>query len=749
MKNKLICSILIVTMFCFNTQTVLYALNEREYAESIKNIENISINRQSFPDDKFRDYISTNYDKNHDDNLDIEEIKSIDSIYIQFKQIDSLKGIELLPYVKYLYADHNRLSDLDLSSNHALEYVQVANNGLKSIQLPNKERNNTLHYLDVFANALTELDTDNLFALNFIHCDDNYIETLDFSDNPLKDGHGFVAMHNRLKSITLPNNGNEYPFAEFLAEQQENDGFKTYWFYDRLMTNEITTENIILNGQTLYADYRGVPYYLTFNPGKDASGYMEDLEVRYNEEFRLPQNLFVPDSPEKQFAGWKDKKGRIYQENEKVKNLSDRENEKVELTAVWKDVDYTGQTYQVLLHDTRNGKETIEIQEMKFGEKGRISIPTFAQNQKNEYLIGWATELGGSIAYRLDDILFFSNPDELDNGVLNLYAIWQKNHIPHIMARDRLLTVGDEFNSEIAMKDVTAYDEEDGDLTSVIEIIENTVDTSKTGKYHVTYKVTDSQGASSTKTIAVTVLPKTTPINRIPVITATDKIFTVGDEFNNEITLKGVTAYDEEDGDVTESLEVLEHNVDTSTAGTYYITYKATDSQGAFSTKTVNVFVYLILTDINNIPVIDVEDKEINVGDTFDLRKDVTASDKEDGDLTDVIEIIENTVDTSKAGIYHVTYEVTDKDGASSVKTIRVVVKDKEVIPEPVPEEPKKPEYKPEVPQNPEQSERPSERLEAGTPETGDRSDILVWSSLTALAGVILGVISIRRKRKD
>ena len=37
--------------------------------------------------------------------------------------------------------------------------------------------------------------------------------------------------------------------------------------------------------------------------------------------------------------------------------------------------------------------------------------------------------------------------------------------------------------------------------------------------------------------------------------------------------------------------------------------------------------------------------------------------------------IIANDVDTSKAGTYHVTYKVTDKNGASIEKTITVIVK--------------------------------------------------------------------------
>lgn len=76
------------------------------------------------------------------------------------------------------------------------------------------------------------------------------------------------------------------------------------------------------------------------------------------------------------------------------------------------------------------------------------------------------------------------------------------NHVPTIHASDKTITVGDKFDP---LKGVTANDNEDGDLTSKIKVIKNTVDTKKAGTYNVSYKVADSQGASVTKTIKVTV----------------------------------------------------------------------------------------------------------------------------------------------------------------------------------------------------------------------------------------------------
>ena len=54
---------------------------------------------------------------------------------------------------------------------------------------------------------------------------------------------------------------------------------------------------------------------------------------------------------------------------------------------------------------------------------------------------------------------------------------------------------------------------------------------------------------------------------------------------------------------------------------------------------------------MNEAPIITATDKTITVGDTFDPKADVTASDKEDGDITANLEVVKNEVDTTKAGV--------------------------------------------------------------------------------------------------
>ena len=291
------------------------------------------------------------------------------------------------------------------------------------------------------------------------------------------------------------------------------------------------------------------------------------------------------------------------------------------------------------------------------------------------------------------------------------------NAAPIIEAEDKTLTVGDAFDP---MADVTATDAEDGNLTDKIEILNNEVDTTKPGKYEVTYKVTDSKGASYTKTITVTVNPKMEVLNAIPTIKAEDKTLTVGDTFDPKAD---VTAEDVEDGNLTDKIEVLKNEVDTTKAGKYEVTYKVTDSKGASRTKTITVTVNPKIEPLNEAPTIDVTDKEITVGDKFDPKDGVTAKDKEDGNLTDKIEILKNTVDPSKPGVYEVTYKVTDSKGASCTKTIKVTVKEKAPAPS-----------------------KDNNKTTTVAPKTGDSTNVSAVIALLAVSGIAL--LALLKKKK-
>ena len=90
------------------------------------------------------------------------------------------------------------------------------------------------------------------------------------------------------------------------------------------------------------------------------------------------------------------------------------------------------------------------------------------------------------------------------------------------------------------------------------------------------------------------------------------------------------------------------------------------------------VYGYVTAAEINvanNQPVINASDKTISEGSDFDPLEGVTASDVENGNLTNKI-TYDSDVKTDKVGTYHVTYTVVDNSNFHASKTITVKVID-------------------------------------------------------------------------
>lgn len=117
----------------------------------------------------------------------------------------------------------------------------------------------------------------------------------------------------------------------------------------------------------------------------------------------------------------------------------------------------------------------------------------------------------------------------------------------------------------------------------------------------------------------VEVLPKMIPLNHVPTITAKDITLTAGDKFNDTIALKGVTATDKEDGDITKDIKVIKNTVDTSKAGTYKVSYQVTDSQGASVTKTIKAAVKAKLVTPDKENSTGITDSAVKTGDQTNL----------------------------------------------------------------------------------------------------------------------------------
>ncbi|WP_159458139.1 MULTISPECIES: immunoglobulin-like domain-containing protein [Listeria] len=214
----------------------------------------------------------------------------------------------------------------------------------------------------------------------------------------------------------------------------------------------------------------------------------------------------------------------------------------------------------------------------------------------------------------------------------------------------------DEFDP---MSTIQATDKEDGNLTNQVKVTSNSVEKGVPGTYKVSYEVTDSDGNKALFDRSVTV-------TEAPEITG-EKVTRLNpnDEFDPMSTIQ---ATDKEDGEMTDQIKVTSNTINKAASGTYEVSYEVTDSDGNKTTFTRTVIV-------TEAPVMTGE-KEIrlNPTDTFDPMKDIQATDKEDGDVTEQIRVVNNEVQQGNPGTYEVTYEVSDSDGNKTTFDRTVIV---------------------------------------------------------------------------
>ncbi len=301
---------------------------------------------------------------------------------------------------------------------------------------------------------------------------------------------------------------------------------------------------------------------------------------------------------------------------------------------------------------------------------------------------------------------------------------------------DNAMTVA--IGSIFADPRATVFDKEDGDITAKL-VASGTVNTAVLGTYTITYNATDSKNLAAfekTRTVKVTSscsdgldndqdgtidYPEDAGCdnsnddseNDRPVITLLgDVVMSI--VLGSSYTEPSATVADKEDGVITQKL-VTAGSVNTSVAGTYTITYNATDSQNLSAiekTRTVTVTTPGCtvncgggstppvcsdggdndgdaLADYPRDPGCDSpqDNDERDIGPTLTLLganpmtvtlgtaftdPGATARDPEEGDITARI-VVTGTVNTSTLGAYTLTYNVSDSQNHAATPVSRVV----------------------------------------------------------------------------
>ena len=298
------------------------------------------------------------------------------------------------------------------------------------------------------------------------------------------------------------------------------------------------------------------------------------------------------------------------------------------------------------------------------------------------------------------------------------------------------LTVGEteyvKLRSEYdLMSSVNASDQEDGDITNKVVINSNNFTTNKTGDYKVSYTVTDSDGNIATSEKTIVVYSDSEYLSDIDwdsartdygqvrkdlasggakiklSVNGEEKVFDkgIGTHANSEIvynlegknyeyfeTYVGIDRNIAQQNNSSVIFKVYADDVEVYNSG---IMKWADDAklvriplEGVSELKIVadnagngNASDHASFGDakfliLNAAPTLSIpKSVSTKVGYPIELNEEYSASDAEDGDLTNNIEVA-GEVNFNKAGKYELTYKVTDSDGNTTTKTRTIAVVD-------------------------------------------------------------------------
>lgn len=263
-----------------------------------------------------------------------------------------------------------------------------------------------------------------------------------------------------------------------------------------------------------------------------------------------------------------------------------------------------------------------------------------------------------------------------------------------------------EVGTDYVEPGISAIDAYDGDISNQVEI-SGTVNVNVVGTYVLTYVIEDAAGNSVTLTRDVIVRDTTAPTISV------SGTSTLNSEAVLLADLLTASASDLYDGILTEDITVTddEYTGNETRVGTYEVTYSVSDSSGNTATKTITITVVddlapelTVSADFIDRATYDGMSQEDlmnylagtyipgNVGDTanilvndlespwalVDITALISASDHEDGDLTEDITVLSDgyTGHEAELGEFLITYAVQDAGNQTTQMIITIINQD-------------------------------------------------------------------------
>lgn len=157
-----------------------------------------------------------------------------------------------------------------------------------------------------------------------------------------------------------------------------------------------------------------------------------------------------------------------------------------------------------------------------------------------------------------------------------------------------------------------------------------------------------------------------------PVITIDGEIVDVSLKMTEEELLKGVTAYDEKDGDISQKL-IIESISKFIEEGVCVVTYSVCDddNHATSATRKIRIIDY---TD----PVFVIRQSLVfGLGEKINLASYIGAQDCIDGDISDRVIITATDYNTNEEGVFNVSLKATNSMGDSIYMELPVYIEDR------------------------------------------------------------------------
>lgn len=154
-----------------------------------------------------------------------------------------------------------------------------------------------------------------------------------------------------------------------------------------------------------------------------------------------------------------------------------------------------------------------------------------------------------------------------------------------------------------------------------------------------------------------------------PVITFDSDVVEVSVTDGENALLRGVSAWDEEDGDLSGEVRIrsVSQLIGDATARVNYIVFDGADNMAA-ATRTVHYTDYRSPRFALSQPLV------YDVSTTATLSDRLTAEDVLDGDITGNIRLLSSSLDISSEGVYHIVVRVTNSMGDSVELELPLIV---------------------------------------------------------------------------